>query len=143
LETGPVTARATRDAAESAALSRIAELETQIAHERNAHSRRLIEAELRIRQLREALRSLETKLKRAAEEHILLEARLAGDAYETERLTNRVAELEEQILRGSAPSVAAPAAPKDDGRSARVEAPAESRGVAKFVAARLKKLRSR
>jgi len=145
LETGPVTARAKHDAAESAAVARIAELETQLSRERAESARRLKDAGPRIRELRKALHSMQMKLQHAAEEHVLLDARLAGDAYEIERLTHRVAELEEQIRRGTAPNAARP----DGERPPRVEATtatprrAEPRGVAKFVAARLKKLRPR
>jgi hypothetical protein len=145
LETGPVTARANHAAVESAALARIAELETQIARERAESARRQKDVAPRIRELRKALHSMQMKLQHAAEEHVLLDARLAGDAYEIERLTHRVAELEEQILRGTAPAAERP----DGEHPARVEATAspprraEPRGVAKFVAARLKKLRPR
>lgn len=115
METGPVTARATHGAVDSAALARVAELETQLAGERAESSRRLKEAEPRVRQLREALHSMQTKLKHAAEEQILLEARLAGEVDETERLTHRVAELEEQIVRGTAPAGASPASSSGGG----------------------------
>ena len=102
MATRPTTARANRDSAESAALARVAELETELARERAESARRLKDDEARIRELRDALHVLKAMLKHAAQEQILLEARLAGDAHETERLTHRVADLEEQILRGTA-----------------------------------------
>jgi hypothetical protein len=84
-------------AVEAAALTRIAELEQQLAHERSESSRRLKEVEPRIREFRDALQSMNLKLKQAAEERMVVDARLAGEIGETERLTRRVEELEAQI----------------------------------------------